>query len=143
MDLPEFLAHPAAVHVPLALAVLFPLFYLATLWATLTNWLPMRLWSVLWWLGLVQITSTMLAYLSGEKSKFLSAAAQEQILAHERLGLVLVVLWFFILTFLTVILSTKQKIIWNTANALLIGLLLTQLVIAFQLGKIGGALVPH
>lgn len=139
----EFLTHPAAIHVPLALAILFPFIYGGTLWATMKKWLPEKFWYAVWCLAFTQIVSLLLAYSTGERSKVFSAAAAEQILEHERLGIVFSVGWLLILGLLTVVARTKSSLVRRVTHLFLTALLLGQVPLAIQLGKLGGALVMH
>jgi hypothetical protein len=139
----EWLAHAATTHVPLALAVLFPVFYIGCLWATVSNWLPAKIWYPLWLLVVIQLGSLFFAFSSGERSEVLSAAGHEQIMKHEHLAVEFIAAWIGILVLLSVAILAKKKPIQRTAHVFLLAFVLAQIFIGIYLGKAGGAMVLH
>lgn len=137
----EWLVHGAAVHVPLALGVLFPFLYLGALWSRGADWLPAQIWKVLWIFGVVQIVSAGLAYSSGERSKILSGAEATKILVHENLAFNFLAVWLGIVLLLTVVAWVKHAMAAKIAHAFLLALLLVQIFICVDLGKVGGSLL--
>lgn len=139
----NLLTHPATVHIPLALTVLFPIFYITALWATMTKRLPDGIWYGLCVLGGIQICTSLLAYSSGETSKILSAAAPEQIARHEQFGVYFIATWFAIFAILILVTGIHRKTLWRVTHGLLLSLLFAQLALGVLLGKLGGTLVMH
>lgn len=139
----ELLAHPAAVHVPLALAVLFPVAYAATLWAVIVGWLPKRIWYGLVAMSVIQIVATLLAYFTGTRSVMYAVGDPALILHHAQLGRVFILLWIIMLPPIIAIARSNSRIVWRTANVILVALVVGQLVVGIALGKAGGALAMH
>jgi len=139
-ELLQLLPHPAAVHIPLALAVLFPAFYLAAWWSVKRNLMPARLWTFLWALALVQMITLGLAYISGEHAEFLSAGSQVRIDRHEQLATIFSIMWFCI--FVALSLGVWRAGLRTAAFHVAVSAILTgQLLVALWLGHIGGGLV--
>jgi hypothetical protein len=132
--------HAAAVHIPLALAVLFPGFYWASWWTTHKRLMPERIWTALWILAAVQLGTIGMALASGESAEFLSAGSHAQIEQHEHFAVSFAVAWA--LTFLTLSLALwKTNLRTTLFHSLVSGLLLAQFLLAVWTGHIGGGLM--
>lgn len=136
-----WLSHPATVHIPLALAVLMPAAFSMHWYGLEKKWFQRKSWMVIWSLGLVQLASGGLAYLTGERAKVLSAAEAELLAHHESFGLIflsLAALQVFFFSLLFIETRPRMQVFIRLLN--LIGLLV-QAVVAIQLGKLGGQIV--
>ena len=134
--------HSAAVHIPLALAVLFPLAHVARLILTRTGFLPHRTWILLWALCAIQVATSGLSYISGQRDRALSSAASELLNSHQEQALLFTLLWVAILAIYPDG-SWLRKRRWLVAlhHLTLISFLVAQLVVAISLGHLGGKIV--
>lgn len=137
----ESLNHGATVHIPLALGVLFPIFYIGCIFSRQANWFPFRIWYALWCLGLFQVASIWMALSSGEHAKVLSAADTNLIMRHEYLAFDFLKIWIGIALLLTMIVWVRQVIVVRVVHGLLFSLLVVQIFICINLGRLGGNLL--
>lgn len=137
----SILSHSAFVHVPLALAVLFPGMYLTTFWAVKKSHLAFNIWYGALALCVVQLSSSLLAYFSGEYAEVLSAADPDLIESHEHFGAMFMLLWVLI-SVAVAALCLRPKLS-NKIHPVTLLLMLIQLVIAILLGRVGGSLIQH
>jgi uncharacterized membrane protein len=77
--------HPAVVHLPIALALLIPLFAVATLVAARSGWLPTRAWAFVVLLQALLVGSAWIAIETGEdeEERVERVVAERHIEAHE------------------------------------------------------------
>lgn len=135
----ELIPHGAAVHFPVALGVLFPLFFFGVLWAERRRkWSP-DVWIAVALVSVIQIVSILLADQTGERAEFFSTGANEAIERHEELAEVFTWLWVAITV--PLVLRIWLPLARRFAVKLVVGLLLLgQLGLVLYLGKIGGQL---
>lgn len=117
--------------------------YLGSYLSVQRGWLSKNIWIFLSTLGLVQALSCLLAYNSGQRSKVLSAAEPLLIARHENLALQFLVVWFTIALIQMAAFFIKSRWLQSTSHAVTGLLLIIQAIIAFQLGHLGGELLPH
>lgn len=132
-------SHPATIHIPLALAMLMPLFFVVTFWHIQKQKWPNSSWNYLLALAAIQLVTSGFAYWSGYKDKFLSAADAQIIQRHESAALWFCGIWFLIVFAFLASRFSRPKQIWPAILAFV--LLVAQAVIAIQLGHLGGQLV--
>ena len=134
----QWIPHSAAVHMPLAIAVLFPVFFAAAWWTTRRGLMPERIWLGLWALSAAQVASTVLAFFSGEHAEFLSAGSQVLIEKHEALAEKFLWVWvaIFVVFTATRIPRFNKLALWTVAL-----LIAVQLILAVQAGHAGGQLL--
>jgi|GEM_PF-4701542 len=138
-----WLSHGAAIHIPLALAILFPIFYAGCLISTRTGWLPVRIWRALLALGVLQVATLLLAYASGERARILSSGDPSVISRHEALAFWFTAVWIAALLPLLVSQITTHKALKLSAHVALVFLLFVQAALALWLGHLGGSLILH
>ncbi len=133
------LPHAAAVHMPIALAVLFPVFYGVAWWCTSKDLLPVRIWYGLWALAAVQVVSIIYAIYTGERAEFLSAGNHQLIEQHEHMAenfRAVAIAVFLGLSLALALTGIKRTVLHSILMLLLIG----QLILAFYVGHMGGEL---
>lgn len=138
----SFLHHSAAVHLPLAVAVLFPFAYLIIIVAIHTKWLPKRVWWLLMGFAPAQIVSLLLSYRTGVRDSVVSEATTELIQQHRALAWNFTIVWC-ILWVLVLIVFLAPPRLSRLAHWLTLILLVGQLIWAIQLGQVGGKLMFH
>jgi hypothetical protein len=124
----------------MALAVLFPLFYLITFVSIRKGWIANKGWIFLESLVALQCAFIGASYLTGLQERLLSTGSIELIDEHQRLALLFSLLWLLVLMLLPFAFATARRI--SIAAHLLSSLALTaQLVFAVQLGHLGGQII--
>lgn len=136
------LAHPALVHVPLALAVIFPPVFFICWWAIAKKRLPDGTWFLLWAIAFAQSVAAAVAYYSGVQAKGFHPGAADLLAKHEELGFRFLMLWL-IVTALFAFVRFGPRWAWWTAQGAITALVLAQIHTAFLLGSVGGALSGH
>ncbi|MGE0762599.1 MAG: hypothetical protein AB7N80_04920 [Bdellovibrionales bacterium] len=135
------LHHSAAVHVPLALAFLFPLIHVLLLILIKTQLLPHRTWFLHIGVVVVQLVGAALAYLTGQRDMVLSSAPTELLVEHQELAFWFMLIWLAVLCLL-VLAVTLRNLKWSIFfHGALLVLLASQFYIAVRVGQIGGKLV--
>ncbi len=150
MDI-SFLPHGALVHIPMALAVLFPMMYMGLLIGEARAWVSRPSWLALCFLAVIQLVSSGLAYWSGASAKILSAAQPEHIEKHETYAQFFILIW--VLITLVMILdqwlrtrpvpSKNHRLTTSLLRGVSVLLIVIQSIVAIPLGKVGGALVKE
>lgn len=132
--------HSAAVHLPIALGLLMPAFAGSAVVATKVRWMPHGIWTVLALLGLIQCGVLALAWFTGARAGFLSAANTALIERHEHAALALVGLWALATVLLGVIAwRPALSRVWYAAVLLV---LFVQMALTVATGHLGGQLLP-
>lgn len=136
----NLLHHSAAVHIPLALAILFPLAYFTIALSLMTGWLPRRTWVLLMGLVGVQWVTLGLAYKTGTRDGLFSEASTELVNQHQQLAENFSLLWLMIgvVVPLAFLLPRRWPVL---CHIVLLILMAIQLTWAVQLGRAGGKLV--
>jgi hypothetical protein len=137
----EWLSHPATVHVPIALGVLLPFAHLGLWFAVAKGFLPPRVWWLLTGAIAAQVSSCLLAYATGMRSKPLSAAAPELLARHENLALLFCLSALLAVGLSTTIAAGKRPASMNVRNAFLFAVLVAQMTLAIWVGRLGGTIV--
>jgi hypothetical protein len=132
--------HAAAVHIPLALAVLFPGFYWSALWSTNRRLMPDRIWFAIWILSTVQVLTIVVALITGEQAEFLSAGSQTEMERHEHFAYGFLALWIVVFAALCASMW-KTKLRTLEFHFALSAILVAQFVLALFIGHIGGSLL--
>ncbi|NJL24321.1 MAG: hypothetical protein HC902_03525 [Calothrix sp. SM1_5_4] len=133
--------HPATVHIPLALAVLFPLFHIVLIAVVKWKLMPKQIWFMQWGLAAIQLVTCALAFITGRKDMTLSAAAPELLHRHQELAIQFTIAWAVIAILLPVSYHVRGRTGSTVVQAALLILLVVQLVLAVRLGVVGGELV--
>lgn len=138
--LPEPL-HPAIVHLPIALAVILPLFGLASLWAIRSGWLPLRAWSAVVVLAALLVAGSWAALETGEHEEETveRVVAERAIEAHEEAAEVFSVLALVVLA--ASVAGLRGGRFGNAARITACVLMLGLLVAGARVGHLGGELV--
>lgn len=135
------LNHSAAIHIPLALAVLFPLLHVLFFTLVKFKFFPARAWLVLWGLVAIQLVTSFLSYFTGQRDRVFSAADPDLLAQHWELACVFMWLWAAIFVFLPLAHGLRRPTWTAFFHVILVVLLLAQLVYGIWLGQIGGKLV--
>jgi hypothetical protein len=139
----ELLRHPATVHIPLAIAVLFPFAYLVTVYVVKVNWFSKQLWYGLLAMSVIQILSTLLAYKTGNQASAFAVGDSELLARHADLARWFLFMWIVMVGVIILLTRSSSALRWRVSNFILITLIVAQLFVAIQLGKVGGALAMH
>jgi hypothetical protein len=140
--IPAWIAHSAAVHIPMALAALFPLYFFY--WHGVRSRrdggerLP---YSFFVMTATVQIVMLTISFLTGDRDKIMSPASEIVLGNHRFWAQIFVMAWVGI--FLGLILAgLKPKFRDSRFIAfVLIGLLILQFLVGVRLGHLGGDLL--
>lgn len=137
----NWFSHPATVHLPLALGLILPFAFLATAIGIRRGYLSTQSWffpvAGLWLL----FGSGLLAYLTGERAKFFSAADSTALRQHEMVAQVFIAI-SLILVFLSIFLiAPRWKRFQARACFVITFILFVQVAITIYLGRLGGHLV--
>lgn len=135
------LSHSAAVHIPLAIAVLFPMGYGAIYWMIKFGGLAERAWILMWGLAGIQIANTVLAYRTGLRDRPFSPAPAEMLSRHEYWGLIFMCLWVLIAAILPFGYLWAHRRSGKWVHGVLLILMAAQLASALQLGHLGGQIM--
>jgi len=135
------LHHSATVHVPLALAVLFPPAYVLFVVTIKSGWLPRRIWLLRFGTAIIQLAASAFAYRSGEQDRLMSPASEQLLAHHQQLALNFGFLWLGIAVLLPLAFLFHQKSWSRLLHLALLVLLAAQLWEAIQLGQLGGQIV--
>lgn len=141
MELP---LHPKLVHLPIALAILMPLFSAALTLAILRGWLPLRTWLLAVGAQLLLVGSSVLAMRSGEddeervEGRVPEAALEAHEAAAER---------FTWSAAAALLLALAPLLLHRHRRAVVVGMIATTaaasgvLWLGYDVGRAGGALV--
>ena len=136
------IAHGAAVHVPLALAVLLPPLFILT-WIGIERKKLTRLsWFFPWCASLIQIATSEAAVWTGSRDKILSAGDTVLVAQHETYGQYYLYLSCILFLVFTVLLCKKwpARVSLVICFCLVVGFIL-QTYLAFHLGHLGGQIL--
>lgn len=133
--------HSATVHIPLALAVLFPLGYVGLLLCLKLKFLPEKSWTLLWVLCVVQLITSYFAYNTGLRDLAFSTGSTELLQNHREHAWKFFVLWLGISGAFPVAFLVGQRKLSRFVHLVLLGLLIAQFITAWRLGELGGRLV--
>ena len=136
-----WLHHSAAVHIPLAIAVLFPITQIMLLVLIQRKHLPVHTWILNWVICGIQIVALGIAYITGLRDLNLSSSSIELLNKHQQLADYFIVLWIGISILLPLSFRLQKKKWQVLCHFLLFGFLVGQFVLAIQLGQVGGLLV--
>jgi len=138
--LPEPL-HPAIVHLPIALAVILPVFALAGLLAIRSGWLPIRAWSAVVVLAALLVGGSWAALETGEHEEETveRVVAERLIEAHEEAAELFSVL--ALVVFAATAAGLRGGRVGEAARITAFVLMLGLLVAGARVGHLGGELV--
>jgi uncharacterized membrane protein len=138
--LPEPL-HPAIVHLPIALAMILPLFALAGLLAIRSTWLPLRAWSAVAVLAGLLVAGSWVALETGEEEEETveRVVAERFIEEHEEAAEFFLV--FAVVVFAASLAGLRGGRFGEAARVTAFVLMLGLLAAGVRVGHLGGELV--
>jgi len=137
----EALHHSAAIHIPLALAVLFPGLHLIIGIMITLGKLPKLSWLILLGLSLVQLLTARFSFLTGMRDRALSASSQDLLAQHQHFATQFIWIWVGLTATLFMAYLPSNRHVVRAAHAILIILLALQFFWAIKTGETGGQLV--
>lgn len=135
------LPHSAFVHMPLALAMLWPVAYGLTWWSTSRKKMPDRLWYGVLGLALLEVGASLSGILSGEVAKVASGANADLLHHHEELAEVFMGVWWVLLILIFIAWRFRRSPSAQWLHGLTLTGLIAQAGLALAVGHAGGALL--
>lgn len=135
----ELVPHSAAVHMPVALALLMPGLFAAAWWTVGRRVFSHKLWFGLTALAIVQVGALVLSLITGERAEFMSAAPVNLLEQHEHAAEALTAVWAVAaLGFAFISLKPKAGAGFYVLMAVLLA---AQMAVAVHTGHLGGQLM--
>lgn len=133
--------HSAFVHMPLALAVLWPVVYGLVWWATSTRRMPNSLWFGVLGLVFLQVAASLTAILSGEAAKEESGAKADLLFHHEKFAEIFMSSWWVLAAMILIAWWMQKRSFAKWLHSIIWMALVFQAGLAVYIGHAGGALM--
>lgn len=135
------LPHSAFVHMPLALALLWPVAYALTWWTTTRGKMPDQLWWGVLGLAVIEVVSSLSGILSGEAAKVASGANADLLHHHEELAEIFMGVWWALFVLIIAAWWFRRSPWAKWLHGLTLAGLAGQAALALVVGHAGGALL--